>query len=324
MTTTPADTSVGGTSVGGTSVGSTAGGGTPPAPGGPGGPGSPGAPGSPGPPGVRTWREFRRNPIGVGSLAVLLLLAVVALAAPLIAAFPRGYGEAVLAPPSTTHWFGTDDLGRDLFAQVVWGTRVSLTVGLGASLLAIVAGALIGMAAAYFPRIDTAVGLVVDLSLSLPILPLMILVAALAGPGMGTLVVVIAAFSWPEVARVVRSQALSVVRLPYMDAARVIGGSHGWIIRRHLLPAVAPVVAVSVVLTASRAVLTEASLSFLGLGDPDSWSWGTILHNAQRSGSLASAWWTTLFPSLAILTLVVAATLASFAYNDARNPRMRK
>lgn len=88
------------------------------------------------------------------------------------------------------------------------------------------------------------------------------------------------------------------------------------------LPAVAPVIAVSVVLTASRAVLTEASLSFLGLGDPDSWSWGTILHNAQRSGSLAIAWWTTLFPSLAILLLVVSATLASFAYNDARNPRI--
>jgi peptide/nickel transport system permease protein len=160
--------------------------------------------------------------------------------------------------------------------------------------------------------------------MSLPILPLMILVAALAGPSMGTLVVVIAAFAWPEVARVVRSQALSVVRLPYMDAARVIGGRHRWIIRRHLLPAVTPVIAVSVVLTASRAVLTEASLSFLGLGDPDSWSWGTILHNAQRSGSLATAWWTTLFPSLAILLLVVSATLASFAYNDARNPRTRE
>jgi peptide/nickel transport system permease protein len=251
-------------------------------------------------------------------------MVVIALAAPWIAAFPRGYGNAVLVAPSTAHWFGTDDLGRDVFAEVVWGTRVSMTVGLGASLLAIVAGALIGMVAAYFPKLDSTIGMVVDLSLSLPVLPLMILVAALAGPSMGTLVVVIAAFSWPEVTRVVRSQALSVVRLPYMDAARLIGGTHRWIIRRHLVPAVAPVIAVSVVLTASRAVLTEASLSFLGLGDPDSWSWGTILHNAQRSGSLASAWWTSLFPSLAILLLVVAATLASFAYNDARNPRMRK
>ncbi len=275
-------------------------------------------------PGARTWRAFRRNPIGIGSLVVLIVLTAVAVLAPWLAAFPSGYGDDVLAPPSARHWFGTDDLGRDIFAEVVWGTRVSMIVGLGASFLAIVAGGLVGMVAAYFPRLDAPIGLVVDLSLSLPILPLMILVAALAGPSMGTLVVVIAAFSWPEVARVVRSQALSVVRLPYMDAARVIGGRHRWIIRRHLLPAVAPVVAVSVVLTASRAVLTEASLSFLGLGDPDSWSWGTILHNAQQSGSLASAWWTTLFPSLAILLLVVSATLVSFAYNDARNPRTRE
>ncbi len=119
------------------------------------------------------------------------------------------------------------------------------------------------------------------------------------------------------------AQTLMVVRLPFVDAARVIGGSHVWIVRKHVLPAVAPVISVSVVLTASRAVLSEAGLSFLGLGDPDTWSWGKILYNAQRSGSLATAWWTTLFPSLAILLLVVAATLISIAYNDARNPKVR-
>ncbi|HEY8456364.1 MAG TPA: ABC transporter permease [Actinopolymorphaceae bacterium] len=272
----------------------------------------------------RRWRSFVRDPIGICSAVVLAGLAVVAVGAPLIAPFPAGYGDAVLAPPSPAHWFGTDDLGRDVFAEVVWGTRVSMTVGIGASLLAILVGGLIGMVAAYFPSLDTGIGMLVDLTLSLPVLPLMILVAALVGPSMSTLILVIAAFSWPEVTRVVRSQALTVVRLPYMDAARLIGGSHLWIIRRHLLPAVAPVIAVTAVLTASRAVLTEASLAFLGLGDPDSWSWGTILHNAQRSGSLATAWWTTLFPSLAILLLVVAATLGSFAWGDAnRNRRSR-
>jgi peptide/nickel transport system permease protein len=206
---------------------------------------------------------------------------------------------------------------------VIWGGRVSLLVGTSASLLAILIGVAVGLLAAYFPRLDTVLGVFVDLSMSLPVLPLMILVAALVGPSVQSLVVVIALFSWPEVARVVRSQALSVVRLPYVDAARVIGGSHLWIMRTHLIPAIAPIIAVSVVLTASRAVLSEAGLAFLGLGDPDSWSWGKILHNAQRSGSLATAWWTTLFPSLAILLLVIAATLASIAYNDARNPRTR-
>ncbi|TDD20542.1 ABC transporter permease [Nonomuraea diastatica] len=269
----------------------------------------------------RTWSAFRRNPLGMGSGALLVLLALVAIFAPLLAPFPEGYGADTSQPPSAAHWFGTDDIGQDVFAQVVWGTRVSMAVGLSASVLAIVIGLLIGVSAAYFRRLDTPLGMLVDLSLSLPVLPLMILVAALAGPSVRTLAVVIALFSWPEVARVVRSQALAIVPMPFVSAAKVVGGSSWWIVRKHLLPGVIPVVGVSVVLTTSRAVLAEAGLSFLGLGDPNSWSWGTILHKAQQSGSLASAWWTTLFPSTAILLLVLSTTLLSVAYNDARNHR---
>lgn len=276
------------------------------------------------PPRVRTWRAFRRNPLGMVSVGMLGLLLIVALAAPLIADYPSGYGTEVLAGPSGRHWFGTDNLGRDIFAQVVWGTRTSMVVGLGAAGLAILLGVAVGVSAAYFKRLDTPLGMLVDLMLSLPILPLMILVAALAGPSVSTLVVVIAAFSWPEVARVVRSQAMPVVTLSYVDASHVIGAPNRWVLFQHVLPAVSPVITVSVVLTASRAVLSEAGLSFLGLGDPSSWSWGTILYNAQRTGVLSSAWWTAVFPSLAILLLVVAATLCALAYNDARNPRTRQ
>lgn len=271
-----------------------------------------------------TWAAFRRNPLGLISLCLLGLLVLIAVAAPLIVAYPKGYGSAVLRPPSATHWFGTDNLGRDIFAEVVWGTRISILVAVLSSALAIAIGVLVAVLSAYFPKVDTILGTIVDLALSLPVLPLMILVAALAGPSLVTVVLVIAFFSWPEVTRVVRSQALSVVRLPYMDAARLTGGSHAWIIRKHLVPAVAPVVIVSVVLTASRAVLSAAGLAFLGLGDPNSWSWGRILYEAEQSGSMSSAWWTTLFPSLAILALVVSATLISIAYNDARNPRARE
>ncbi|GAB2961769.1 ABC transporter permease [Nonomuraea fastidiosa] len=269
----------------------------------------------------RTWSSFRRNPLGMASAAVLLLMLLIAIFAPLIAPFPEGYGPDTSQPPSAAHWFGTDDIGQDVFAQVVWGTRVSMAVGASASVLAIGIGLLIGVSAAYFRRLDTPLGVLVDLSLSLPVLPLMILVAALAGPSVRTLAVVIALFSWPEVARVVRSQALAIVPMPFVSAAKVVGGSSWWIVRKHLLPGVVPVVGVSVVLTTSRAVLSEAGLSFLGLGDPNSWSWGTILHKAQQSGALASAWWTTLFPSLAILLLVLSTTLLSVAYNDARNHR---
>ncbi|MEO1223653.1 MAG: ABC transporter permease [Pseudomonadota bacterium] len=272
----------------------------------------------------RTWRAFRQNPLGMGSLAVIAFLAVLSAAAPLIADFPSGYGEEILVGPSAAHWFGTDELGRDIFAEVIWGGRISMIIGFAASFLAILIGVTVGITASYAPRLDPPLSMLVDVSLALPVLPLMILVAALVGPSVETLVLVIALFSWPEVARIVRSQALSVTRLPYVDAARTIGGSHLWIMTRHLLPAVAPVIVVAVVLTASRAVLSEAGLSFLGLGDPDSWSWGKILYNAQRSGALTIAWWATLFPSLAILLLVVSATLVSIAYNDARNPKTRE
>lgn len=271
-----------------------------------------------------TWDAFRRNPLGILAMALLALLIVVALVAPLLASYPRGHGTAILRPPSAAHWFGTDNLGRDVFAEVVYGTRASMLVAAGATALAIVIGVTVAVCSAYFRWVDGVMGVLVDLFLSLPVLPLMILVAALVGPSLQTIVFVLAFFSWPEVSRVVRSQALAVVRLPYVDAARLATGSPLWIIRKHLLPAVAPVIAVSVVLTASRAVLSAAGLAFLGLGDPNSWSWGRILFEAQQSGAMQEAWWTTLFPSLAILALVVAATLLSIAYNDARDPRTRK
>ena len=274
--------------------------------------------------GRATWEALRRNPLAVLAMVVLALLTIVAIFAPLLAEYPSGFGADVLQSPSGAHWFGTDNLGRDVLAEVVYGTRISMLVAALASALAIVIGVVVAVLGAYFPRIDPVVGTVVDLSLSLPVLPLMILVAALVGPSLTTIVLVIAFFSWPEVTRVVRSQALSVVRLPYMDAARLMTTSASWIIRKHLVPAVAPVIAVSVVLTASRAVLSAAGLAFLGLGDPNSWSWGRILYEAQQSGAMSSAWWMTLFPSLAILALVLSATLLALAYNDARNPRSRK
>lgn len=268
-----------------------------------------------------TWHAFRRQPLGIFSLAVLALLVLMSVAAPLLTPAPASFSIDVLRPPGAAHWFGTDALGRDVYAEVVWGARQSLLVAGAASLIAIVFGTLVAVVGAYVTAVDSVVGVVVDLTLSLPVLPLMILVAALAGPSTTTIILVIAAFSWPEVTRLVRSQALSVVHLPYVDAARLMTNRHGWIIGRHIIPAVTPVIVVSVVVTASRAVLSAAGLAFLGLGDPTVWSWGRILYEAQQSGAMVSAWWLTLFPSLAILALVLSATLLSIAYNDARNPR---
>ncbi len=268
-----------------------------------------------------TWHAFRRQPLGMISLAILLLLVLVSVLAPLLAAYPASYGTEVLRPPGPGHVFGTDSLGRDVYSEVVWGTQQSVLVAAAASAIAIVFGTLVAVIGAYVPRLDTIISIFVDLTLSLPVLPLMILVAALAGPSTSTIILVVAAFSWPEVTRLVRSQALSVVKLPYIDAARLMTRNHAWILGRHVIPAVTPVIVVSVVVTASRAVLSAAGLAFLGLGDPTTWSWGRILYEAQTSGAMVSAWWLTLFPSLAILALVLSATLLSISYNDARNPR---
>ncbi|MCU1442892.1 MAG: peptide transporter permease [Cryobacterium sp.] len=273
--------------------------------------------------GAETWRVFRREPLGLISLAILLLLVVVALAAPLLAPYPASYGTDVLRAPNATNVFGTDSLGRDVLGEVIWGTQQSLLVAVAASVIAIALGTIVAVVGAYFRRIDTVISVIVDLTLSLPVLPLMILIAALVGPSTTTIIAVVAAFSWPEVTRLVRSQALTVVHLPYVDAARLMTTSPVWIITRHVIPAVTPVIVVSVVVTASRAVLSAAGLAFLGLGDPTTWSWGRILYEAQQSGAMSSAWWLTLFPSIAILMLVLSATLLSIAYNDARNPRHR-
>lgn len=273
---------------------------------------------------VQTWRAFRRDPLGMVSLGCLILLVIVSFAAPLIALYPASYGTDVLKPPGGAYWFGTDALGRDVFSEVIWGTQQSVLVAVAASVIAIAFGTFVAVVGAYFRRADGIISIVVDMTLSLPVLPLMILVAALAGPSTMTIILVVAAFSWPEVTRLVRSQALTVVNLPYVDASRLMTTSSWWIISRHVLPAVTPVVVVSVVVTASRAVLSAAGLAFLGLGDPTTWSWGRILYEAQQAGAMSSAWWLTLFPSIAILVLVLSATLLSIAYNDARNPRSRR
>ncbi|HLT60383.1 MAG TPA: ABC transporter permease, partial [Microlunatus sp.] len=186
---------------------------------------------------VATWRAFRREPLGLAAGAIMILLVLVALSAPLLAPYPESYGQVVLAPPGGAHWFGTDALGRDVYAEVIWGSRQSLLVAFAASAIAILIGTLLAVIGAYVRWLDKIISVLVDLVLSLPVLPLMILVAALVGPSTGTIIAVVAAFSWPEVTRIVRSQALTVVGLPYVDAARLMTTSATWIIGRHVLPA---------------------------------------------------------------------------------------
>lgn len=266
---------------------------------------------------------FLASPAGWLSVGVLGVFVLTAIFGPFVVERPGGLGTDILQPPSVRHLFGTDDLGQDVFAQVVWGTRVSLLVGTAASVIAIVIGTTLGLLGAYVRQLGPIITTLTDVMLSLPLLPLMILVTALAGPSVFTLTVVIGVLSWAEVARLIRSNALVVSSMPYIDGAKVLGAGPLRILSTEVLPAVMPLVVVSVLLQAARAVISEAGLSFLGMGDPGAWSWGRILLNAQRSGVIATAWWQTLFPSLAILVLVLAATIAGIRYNDSRDPRLR-
>lgn len=276
---------------------------------------------------VKDWRQFRRNPLAMFGMVVLLGFIAVAILAPQIAPFPKGYGQPddLMRPPTAQHWFGTDDLGLDIFAETVWGTRVTMYVGLMASALALSIGVPIGLAGAFYQgKVDAVLTGLTDIFLSLPVLPLMILMAAVMGSTLVNVAIVIGIFSWPQIARVVRGVTLATVEQPFTEAALALGGSNAHILWRHLLPNAVPTLVINVVLTVSRAVISEAGLSFLGLGDPLQWSWGRILQNAQRSGAFVTAWWQALFPSLAILLLVISSTFVGTTLNEIFNPRLKR
>lgn len=269
-------------------------------------------------PTARTWKRFFTGPVGWITSSIVIGFALLGALGPLFVPYPSGVGTDILQPPSAAHWFGTDGLGLDIFAEIVWGTRVSMMVALVAGLIAVIIGTVLGVSAAFFKRLDPIITTITDVMLSLPLLPLMIVVTALIGPSILTLTLVIGFFSWPEICRLIRANALTVVNQPFVDGARAIGASANRIMWKDIIPMVSPLLIVNALLTGARAVISEAGLSFLGLGDPDTWSWGRILQSAQRDGVLVSAWWQTLFPSVMILLLVLSATIIGMRYNDSR------
>ncbi len=273
-------------------------------------------------PGIR--HELVRRPLWWVGAVLVVGFVLLGILGPWLVDAPRSDQGPLLAGPSGRDPFGTDDLGRSVFSQVAWGARTSLLVAVVASVIATVVGAAVGLLSAFFPRLDTIFGVIVDVMLSLPPLPLMIVVAASLGANLRTTILVIGLTAWPEVARLIRSGAQQVVSMPFVDAARIVGERAWTIIMREIVPSVVPLIIVAVLMIASRAIITEAALSFLGLGDPSAWSWGRIMQNAQRSNVLSFAWWMTLFPSLALLLTTLGVSLAGNQYSDARNRRLHQ
>ena len=269
------------------------------------------------------WRRLRGNPAALAALLVLAALAAVAVLAPVIA--PGGPDQQDLArrlmPPSGTHPFGTDDLGRDILARLVYGARITLLMAVLVALIAGPVGLLVGTAAGYFGGwVDSALMRVNDLFLSFPSLILALGFVAALGPGIRNAVVAIALTAWPPIARLARAEALQVRKADYIAAVRIQGASSLRIIARHVVPMCLPSVIVRITLNMAGIILTAAGLGFLGLGaQPPAPEWGAML-SAGRS-HLTGAWWLSTVPGLAILVTSLAFNLLGDGLRDVLDPR---
>jgi peptide/nickel transport system permease protein len=261
-------------------------------------------------------------------VCLLLFMILVALLAPLIA--PHSPTATTFTPykgPSGTNWFGTTGNGQDVFSQLVYGARVSLLVGLLAGAGATVVAVTLGLIAGYRPgAIDEVISFVTNLTLVIPALPLMIILAAyLQGRSVWTIVLVVAFTSWATGARVIRSQASTLRARDFITSAVFSGERLFRVVFREILPNMTSLVAGSFFGAATAAVMAEASLEFLGLGDPNAVSWGTILYYAQQQNALLTGQWLLVFaPGLAIALLATAFTLINFGVDALSNPRLRE
>jgi peptide/nickel transport system permease protein len=269
---------------------------------------------------------IRQRPLGAVGGVIILAMVVVATTAGLLAPFDPLETDyaAMLAAPDASHWLGTDAYGRDVLSRIIYGSRTALMVGLGASFIGATLGAVIGVASAYFGgRVDLVVQRIMDVFFAFPVIILALAVVAILGTGLGNVILAIATPMVPRCARVVRSSALSVREMPYIDAARAAGFGHRRIILRHMLPNVMAPLLIMATAFLGEAILLEASLSFLGLGvqEPVA-AWGLMLRGAAVEFA-ETAPWMAIFPGLAISLGVFAFNLFGDSLRDALDPRLR-
>ena len=270
----------------------------------------------------RVGRVVRRSPVGVVGLLLTLGIVLVAGIGPTLVPFdPFAASGVPLQPPTGPHPLGTDDLGRDVLTGVVHGARVSLLVGLIAAGTAGLLGTLIGVTAGYYGRIvDDSLMRLTELVQVAPRFFLAVLVAALFGPSLWNLALLLGLTFWPLTARLLRAQVLSLREREYVLGARLAGASEGRILLQHVLPNALALVVITAALQVGTAILVEASLSFLGLGDPSLISWGYMLNNAQRF--LRTAWWMSVGPGAALALTVLGANLLADGLQAALDPRL--
>lgn len=276
------------------------------------------------------WEAVRdfclRRPLGAIGAAIIVLMLAVAVLAPVITRYDPVINDfgAMLAPPSRAHWLGTDAFGRDVLARLIYGSRTALLVGFGASVLGATLGSVLGVASAYFGgRVDLYLQRVMDVFLSFPLIILALALVAILGNSIPNLIMAIMIPMIPRSALVIRSSALAIREMPYVDAARAAGFGHGRIILRHMLPNVMAPYLIMLTAFLGQAILLESSLSFLGLGvqEPVA-AWGLMLRGAAVEFAEAAPWMA-VFPGLAISLSVFAFNLFGDSLRDALDPRLK-
>ncbi len=272
------------------------------------------------------WRQFRRNPLAIAGGVVVLVLALLAALAPLLAPYdPAAYDvKQILLPPGPAHWFGTDQLGRDVLSRMLYGARISMSVGFVSVGIAVLIGTLIGTLAAYYGgRTDELLMRFVDLMLNFPRFFLLLTLIAFLRPSIFVIMAVIGLTGWMGLARLVRGEILSLKEREFVLSARALGGRDRRIMFRHILPNALVPILVSATLGVAGAILAESGLSFLGLGvQPPTPSWGNILIDGKAN--IEIAWWLSVFPGMAILVTVLAYNLLGEGLRDALDPRLRQ
>jgi peptide/nickel transport system permease protein len=270
------------------------------------------------------WSRFRQNRLSLLGLVIVTFVVAVGIAGPLVA--PWGPFELVgarLLPPQSQHLFGTDHLGRDVLSGVLYGTRTSLQVGFLSVALSVLLGLTIGAISGYFGRrLDDLLMRVTEIFQVMPRFFLALVIVAMFGADLWGTIFVIGILSWAEIARLVRAEFLTLRDRPFVMAARAYGASNAQIIFREILPNALTTVIVAASLQVPSAILLEASLSFIGAGDPNVMSWGRMLNNAQQF--MRQAWWVATFPGLAISITAMGLALMADGINDFLNPRLQE
>ena len=272
-----------------------------------------------------SWNIFKKNKVAMACLGIVIILCLVALFAPWIAPYDPDAQVLTerLMPPSAQHWFGTDDLGRDIFSRIVYGCRISLSVGVVSQIIATVIGYTMGVCAGYFGgKVDAVISFIIQVFSSFPFLLFAIAIMFVLGPGLVNLYLALGLLGWASTARLIRGDVMRLKKMEYIDACKISGGSSFKIIMKHLLPNCLSTFIVTVTLGIPSAIMSEASLSFLGLGvRPPMSSWGSMISFSQPY--IRSATYYSIIPGLAIIITVLAFNMLGDGLRDALDPKLR-